>query len=92
MSKPAWTPGAWRAASKPSAVVGWPVVSIHGRSICSVAYRNDWNLPESAERGEAKANAALIAASPSLAQYVQRKADEGDEEARRLMETVHASG
>jgi hypothetical protein len=65
-NKPASTPGPWRAASKPSAVVGWPVISIHGRSICSVAYRNNWNLPDSAERGEATANAALIAAAPDL--------------------------
>ena len=36
------------------------------------------------------ANARLIAASPTMAEYIQRKAAEGDEEAARIMELVHA--
>ena len=35
-------------------------------------------------------NARLIAASPTMAEYIQRKADEGDTEAQAIMETVHA--
>lgn len=41
-------------------------------------------------REEGRANARLIAASPTMAAYIQRKADEGDEEAARIMEAVHA--
>jgi hypothetical protein len=36
------------------------------------------------------ANARLIAASPTMAAYIQRKSDEGDEEAARIMEAIHA--
>jgi hypothetical protein len=36
------------------------------------------------------ANARLIAASPTMAKYIQRKADEGDLEAAKIMETIHA--
>lgn len=37
-----------------------------------------------------EANANLIAASPTMAEYIQRKADEGDQEAIAIMEMVHA--
>jgi hypothetical protein len=62
----AHTPGPWKAAAKPSSVVGWPVVSAIGRSICSVAYG------ESGFNGQAEANAKLIAASPDLYSALQR--------------------
>lgn len=42
------------------------------------------------QNGEHTDDARLIAASPTMAAYIQRKADEGDEEAVRIMETVHA--
>lgn len=47
---------------------------------------DDWLI----SKAEYQANANLIAASPTMAEYIQRKADEGDEEAARIMELVHA--
>ena len=38
-----------------------------------------------------EANARLIAASPVMADYIQRKANEGDAEAVHIMEAVNAS-
>jgi hypothetical protein len=38
-----------------------------------------------------EANARLIAASPTMAEYIQRKADAGDHEASAIMETIHAA-
>lgn len=45
----------------------------------------DWNADET------EANARLIAAAPTMAAYIQRKADEGDAEALEIMEAVHGS-
>lgn len=39
---------------------------------------------------EIEANAHLIAASPTMYDYIARKAAEGDEEAKRVVETIHA--
>ncbi len=39
---------------------------------------------------ECEANARLIASSPTMAAYIQRKADEGDLEAAQIMEAIHA--
>lgn len=40
---------------------------------------------------EAEANAALIAASPTMHEYIERKANEGDQEAQRILEEIDAS-
>jgi hypothetical protein len=62
------TDGPWMAASKPSSVVGWPVVSQTGRSIASVTYVNHPAATEeyAAFNAESLANARLIAAAPDL--------------------------
>lgn len=39
---------------------------------------------------EVRANARLIAASPTLYAYVARKASEGDVEATKIVESIHA--
>lgn len=39
---------------------------------------------------DSPANARLIAACPEMASYIQQKADEGDAEAARIMEVIHA--
>jgi hypothetical protein len=64
MTKP--TPGPWIAASRPSSVVGLPIVSSpQGRSIASVTF---FALGEAFELHdlESQANARLIAAAPDL--------------------------
>jgi hypothetical protein len=83
-------------ASPYSSVVGLGVVGRGGRVICTIAIAPGFD-PDSAKDAkefaycaELGANARLIAASPTMAEYIQRKADEGDEEAARIMETIHA--
>lgn len=62
------TPGPWIAAAGPSSVVGWPVVSQQGRSICSITWRERAVPAGEAEetKEETRANARLIAAAPDL--------------------------
>jgi hypothetical protein len=43
------------------------------------------------EYRQCSADANLIAAAPTMADYIQRKADEGDAEAARIMEAVHGN-
>lgn len=51
------TGGTWRAAAKPSSIVGWPIISApQGKSVANVHGTDD----------ESAANARLIAAAPEL--------------------------
>ena len=54
------TPGPWVAASKPSSVVGWPIVAQSGRSIAGMKYLQRDDIEGSVYR-ETAANAAHIA-------------------------------
>lgn len=58
MSESKHTPGPWMMATRPSSIVGWPVVAPYamGRSVCNVTAGHD----------ESAANARLIAAAPDL--------------------------
>ena len=62
MSKPAFTPGPWIAASHPSSVAGWPVVASEGRLVASV----HWVHGNVLHQDEYRANARLIGAAPDL--------------------------
>ena len=42
------------------------------------------------ETGVSKANARLIAAAPTMAEYIERRAVAGDAEAAKIMEAIHA--
>jgi hypothetical protein len=57
------TPRPWEAASKPSSVVGWPVVGELGTLIADVS---TMSFPGQPIPKEALANARLIAAAPEL--------------------------
>jgi len=67
------TAGPWIAASRPSSVVGWPVVGPMGRSICNVSWMPRKAYPDvsdadySAFNSECEANAALIAEAGTVA-------------------------
>ena len=65
---PRHTPGPWIAADGPSSVVGWPVVSQAGRSICRLTWFERASPAGEAEetKEETRANAHLIAATPDL--------------------------
>jgi hypothetical protein len=43
------------------------------------------------DREEFEANARLIAASPSMYGYISRMADQGDSEAKSIMEAIHGN-
>ena len=60
------TPGPWIAAAGPSSVVGWPVVSREGRSICRLTWLETNSPTEEVFKEETRANARLIAAAPDL--------------------------
>lgn len=78
------TPGPWIAASKPSSVCGWPVVSSAGRLICEVNYiqHTQIDTPVSGDRvfnAESKANARLIAAAPEMLEALKLFVAEWDD-------------
>jgi hypothetical protein len=70
-----FTPGPWQCGP-----------SVMG---CTSIERGE-DLIASVEDQLSIANARLIAASPTMAEYIQHKADEGDAEAAAIMEIVHA--
>lgn len=56
------TGGTWRAAAKPSSIVGWPIISSpQGKSVANVHGTDE----------ESAANARLIAAAPDLLTALQ---------------------
>lgn len=66
-SRPAsHTPGPWVAAAGPSSIVGWPVVSRSGRSICRLTWLETNSPAEEVFKEETRANGHLIAAAPDL--------------------------
>lgn len=71
------TPGPWIAASRPSSVVGWPIVQGGvGRSICNVSVAPPFDHPGNVEfNAFSCANAAHIAAfNPTVAQALVKVA------------------
>lgn len=90
-----WTKGPWMTAAKPSSVVGWPVVSQEGRAIALLNYvhHSAIDLPVAGDRAfnsESKANGALIAAAPTMADYIESRARAGDEQASKIWESINA--
>ncbi|CAB4165140.1 hypothetical protein UFOVP833_30 [uncultured Caudovirales phage] len=72
------TQGTWIAAAGPSSIVGWPVVSSGGRSICRITWQERAVPAGEAEetKEETRANARLVAAAhnamPSLLEALER--------------------
>jgi hypothetical protein len=57
------TGGTWRAAAKPSSIVGWPIISApQGKSVANVHGTDE----------ESAANARLIAAAPDLLEALKK--------------------
>lgn len=95
-----WTPGPWEVAN------GSDVFThLGGRNASGVAAaKNDgWHIadcdmgPSSTEEGEADipnveklANARLIAAAPTMHEYIAKRADAGDNEAKQILESINA--
>ncbi|NYD88794.1 hypothetical protein HD841_000563 [Sphingomonas melonis] len=63
-------------------------IDVPGRDapICALLWPTDLR-----SENETFANARLIAASPTMFSYIERKAAAGDHEARNIMEEIHAT-
>lgn len=81
------TPGPWEATGN---LVRSPMHQPEGlpRGVQIVECRDGYFLPHTEE---AKANARLIAAAPSMYDYVRRKAGAGCREAQGIMEVINAN-
>ena len=85
MSKAKHTPGPWVVSDQG---VGFEVDSNDGWQVAQAQQR-----PEDG-RGKPSsvrlANARLIAAAPTMADYIKRRADAGDSEADKIVRAIHA--
>ncbi|MFA6046919.1 MAG: hypothetical protein WC718_18190 [Phycisphaerales bacterium] len=93
MSEQKHTPGPWQlsAATSPGSTLliwGKPGTGAPNSVIATVDHWLDGNP---AEQDEASANARLIAASPTMYDYIARRAACGDEEAKRITEAIDAA-
>lgn len=91
MKEDGHTPGPWIAAAGPSSIVGWPVVSRTGRSICRLTWFERASPAGEAEetKEETRANARLIAAAPIMFDYIKLMAANGDPDAIEIMESIN---
>lgn len=86
----AHTPGPWRAELRPSRmwhIYGEPLrnsTGDRGAVAFTAATYSD------AGRAKSEANARLIAASPTMFAYVQRRANDGDADAAAIVEAINA--
>lgn len=76
------TPGPWSLAWEDGkyGVVG---STTEGKLVCLVG-----NNPDDGKNDERKANATLIAAAPTMYEYVLRKAKEGDTDAAKIIDSI----
>jgi len=88
--QPKWTPGPWMVGGVRCRVAGQDTHSI-------LRYDADKNRDETIatvwydpKTGLGRADAHLIAAAPTMADYVKRRADEGCEEAASIWEQINA--
>lgn len=77
-----WTKGPWDQVWDDGRYVVFLPNSYLGNHI---AYTSNGGVPEDQER----ANARLIAASPTMAEYIEKKANEGDAEAKKIIFIVN---
>lgn len=88
-----WTPGPWEARGRFILAAGvcdtlaghvfGPVARVERLKETDEEGRSWW------ASGDAGATARLIAQAPTMADYIQRKADGGDDEARDIMERIN---
>lgn len=84
MTKMAFTRGPWHIAK-----TGKPSKSVHAGSelIATVRCFPQVGTGDGLSPTYAKGNAHLIAAAPTMLEYIERKAQEGDTEAAAIMRT-----
>ena len=85
------TPGPWTVAAFDGRAVGAPHSHIVGTDGRPVAYASAGRMNEADLNGagEASANARLIAAAPTLYDFVARISQSGDNEARQILEAIN---
>jgi hypothetical protein len=71
-----WTPGPWQVNPQDHRFV-----EVDGGRAIASAYGRD---------SEALGNGLLIAAAPTMADYIKRRASDGCEEAAKIWETINA--
>jgi hypothetical protein len=84
MSETAFTPGPWEwdcGVVPPDGPGRYADIYVDSGELIIASFNNE--IPEG------HANARLIAAAPTMAGYIARKAAEGDAEAAGIMEAVH---
>lgn len=81
MNAPKWTPGPWRFTSgKLPRVISPPI------TICGV--HRIGRFTSDAATPQTEANGHLIAAAPTMALYVKKRAEAGDAEAAEIWESI----
>ena len=91
MSEPGWTKGPWERRK----AMNFDVWASRGGLIATVFpdchYTIYSGYVDAAAVTEAEANARLIAAAPTMAEYVWKRAEAGDAEAVAIWEKINAS-
>lgn len=80
------TPGPW-------AVVGNRTKYVEARLISGLIQEVAACGPTAADKGygpQQEANARLIAAAPTMHEYIAKRADAGDNEAKQILESINA--
>ena len=85
MSKIAHTPGPWSIPGQPDKICAEGFTRNGAAKAIATAHTPSWMAGS-----EPWANAHLIAAAPTMADYVKRKADDGCEEAASIWEQINA--
>lgn len=97
MNKTGWTPGPWRVVidDDGNPLSGRPSVQSSEELDCGIVHwdgfvQEFWR----SARGDKEilANAHLIAAAPTMAEYIRKQAVKGDQEAADIWESMHAPG
>lgn len=84
MGKEQFTPGPWAIEPPDPTSRGNWIYDEHYQYVVLVVKRDDGRDAEIA-------NAHLIAASPTMFAYISYRADNGDEEARAIVESINAT-
>ena len=85
------TPGPWLVSLDGFARKGWaacPTVYACDSDLRYIAFCNDDMTV--GEPTDNEANARLIAAAPTMHEYIAKRADAGDNEAKQILESINA--
>ena len=86
------TPGPWEAHQRPGSPIecGHHVTTADGLTVCNVTYQLPTRVDGEVVEVARIANARLIAAAPTMYEYIASSASNGCAEARKIMEAINA--